>query len=175
VIGKAEFSKCGTWRYRLERSIAGDLFAGRHAEALAFVMLNPSTATATTLDPTVRRCVGYARRDGYGRLIVGNLYAARATEPTDMLGMSDPIGPGNAGALRRIMGEGNPVVLAWGTLQDAPSSAAQQVRFVRSLALELGTRLFCLDVCENGEPRHPLYMKKDAPLVPWIAEGWRPV
>lgn len=174
MIGRAEFSKCGTWRYRLERAIAGDLFGGRHDQALAFVMLNPSTATATTLDPTVRRCVGYAKREGVGRLIVGNLYAARATEPTDMLGMKDPIGPGNDGALRRIMSEGNRVVLAWGTLQDAPSSAASRVRFVRTLALEFGTRLFHLGLCENGEPRHPLYLKKEAPLVPWSAHEWAP-
>lgn len=174
MIGRAELSKCGTWRYRLERALAGDLFAGRHGDALAFLMLNPSTATATTLDPTVRRCVGYAKREGYGRLIVGNLFAARATEPRDMLKMADPIGPGNAGALRRIMGERVDVVLAWGSLVDAPETAAAQVRVVRSLALEFGTRLFCLGVCDNGEPRHPLYMPKDADLLRWSSAGWSP-
>ncbi len=174
MIGQAEFSKCGTWRYRLERAIAGDLFAGRHADALAFLMFNPSSATATRLDPTVRRCIGYAKREGYGRLIVGNLFAARATEPRDMLKMADPIGPGNVGALRRIMGEGVDVVLAWGTLLDAPETAAVQVRTVRTLARELGPRLFCLGVCENGEPRHPLYMPKDADLLRWSISEWAP-
>lgn len=171
--GRAEFSRCGTWRYRLERDFERDLFAGGPA-ALAFVMLNPSTATASKLDPTVRRCVGYAQREGAGRLIVANLFAVRATDPRDMLAAKDPIGPGNDAALRRIMGEGVPVVIAWGSFTIAPSSAQQRVRFVRSLACELGTALFCLGTCENGEPRHPLYVKKDQPLVPWSAEQWAP-
>jgi hypothetical protein len=36
------------------------------------VLLNPSTADAVQLEPTLRRCLGFAKREGYeGMVILG--------------------------------------------------------------------------------------------------------
>lgn len=57
--------------------------------------LNPSTADEKEDDPTIARCIGFARSWGYGGLCMANLFAFRATEPADIFAASDPIGPGN--------------------------------------------------------------------------------
>lgn len=75
--GDAQFSGCGRYRYRLTRELGGKL-------TITFVMLNPSTADGTADNPTIRRCKGFARDWGYGRLVIVNLYAFRATKPNDM-------------------------------------------------------------------------------------------
>lgn len=85
----ADISACGAYRYRLDRLGA---LLGRGA--VNFVMLNPSTADAEQDDPTIRRCLGYAFRWGFARLIVTNLYALRSTDPRALWEHPDPIGPG---------------------------------------------------------------------------------
>ena len=57
-----------------------------------FVMLNPSTADERDDDPTIRKCIGFAKRWGCGGIKVVNLYAFRATNPRDCFAAADPIG-----------------------------------------------------------------------------------
>ena len=84
----AVISKCGAYRYSLTRKWSD-------APLLSFVMLNPSTADAKEDDPTIRRCIGFARREGAGGLIVANLYALRSSSPEALWAARDPIGPQN--------------------------------------------------------------------------------
>ncbi len=60
-----------------------------------FIGLNPSTADETKNDPTVRKCIGFAKRWGYDGLCMTNLFAFRATDPGAMLKDLAPIGPDN--------------------------------------------------------------------------------
>lgn len=59
---------------------------------LGFVMLNPSTADAEIDDPTIRRCMGFARTLGFDGIRVVNLYAYRATKPADLWKADEPTG-----------------------------------------------------------------------------------
>ena len=101
----ALFSPCGTYRYRLTRRWA-------EGPAVAFIMLNPSTADGSVDDPTIRRCIGYGQSWGYGALAVGNLYAFRATEPQELRRARDPIGPDNDRHLECIAETATRVVCA---------------------------------------------------------------
>jgi uncharacterized protein DUF1643 len=65
----------GAYRYSLTRVWDEAL------PTITFVLLNPSTADDQQLDPTLRRCVSFAKREGYGGMITLNLYAFRATDP----------------------------------------------------------------------------------------------
>lgn len=77
-------------------------------------MLNPSTAGAQDDDPTVRRCVAFAKRWGFGRLLIGNLFAFRATSVSDLKRADDPVGPENFYHLKKMCREQHLCILAWG-------------------------------------------------------------
>jgi hypothetical protein len=119
----------------------------------AFIMLNPSVATDVILDPTVTRCIGYAKDWGYGSLEVGNLFALRSTDPRALYKHPDPVGPGNDEALLRIHDRAKMVVVAWGN----HGALNKRSRDVLQL---LGPRgpLHYLWLTKSGEPGHPLYM-----------------
>jgi hypothetical protein len=164
VIKSATLSECGTYRHWLQR----DWDEG--SIPIVFCMLNPSSADANIDDPTIRRCIGYAKRDRYGGLIVVNLFDFRATRPTDMKACADPSSPQNIDHLVRAMEIARfwkaPFVCAWGA--DAFARNAGYALAIR--AFTLGLRLKCLGVTKDGSPRHPLYVKGDQPLVPWPEE-----
>lgn len=159
---EATFSNCGRYRYLLTRRVDPH-FGRENCGTLLFVMLNPSTATATEDDPTIRRCVGFARREGYGRLAVANPFAWRATSPDDLKRATDPVGPKNEAHLRAAMRTATTVVFAWGN--HGSHRLGHHLAFVN--ARELGVRPLCLGITKRGHPNHPLYLAAKTPLVPF--------
>lgn len=155
----AGISPSGFYRYWLTRT-------WNDAERqLAFVMLNPSTADASVDDPTIRRCMGFARREGMGGIIVCNLFAGRATKPEDLFKLGDPTGPRNADAWRYWLAAMRPkIICAWG----AEPKALEQGKKFQSWAAEHKLDLWCLGRTKDGHPRHPLYLKNDVALEPWV-------
>lgn len=157
IIRTAVISEDTLYRYRLTRVWDETKFL------LPIVGLNPSTADAKIDDPTIRRDMGFARREGAGGIIKCNLYGFRATKPEDMLKARDPYGPANTGYLLQLIEfaatEGIPIVCAWG-VGGGWTSAPQA--FVQT-AQSRGAVLVCLGITKDGHPKHPLYVKGDAP------------
>ena len=146
----AVLSACGAYRYELCRSWDS-------AEAaVLFIGLNPSTADAADDDNTSRVCINYARRWGFGTLLIGNLFALRSAEPAALRHVADPIGPGNEGSLRKLQARAALVVCAWGDGGALYGRDAQVLSFLRAP--------HCLMRLGSGRPGHPLY--KRASLVP---------
>jgi hypothetical protein len=116
----------------------------------------PSTADETADDPTIRRCIGFAKRWGYGGLVMLNLFAFRATDPRDMRAAADPIGPDNDWHLTHSPAA--LIVAAWG----AGGTFMDRDRAVRAI---LGDRLMALGHTNHGQPRHPLYVRGDTELT----------
>ena len=139
----------GDYRYSLTRVWDAAL------PNITFVLLNPSTADATQLDPTLRRCVSFAAREGFGGMVILNLYAFRSPYPRAMKAAADPVGPDNDRVLAAATGT---VVAGWGN-NAHPSRVAH--------ALTLLPRLHALSVTKRGNPKHPLYVRGDAPLIEW--------
>jgi hypothetical protein len=91
----AIFSEDRRHRYTLERTIRRTEL--ERGNTVLFVCLNPSTAEETQDDPTVRRCIGFATRWGFSRLVVCNIFALRATETASSRtwrSFSGPMGSG---------------------------------------------------------------------------------
>lgn len=162
---RALLSPDGVYRYTLHRG-----WGARGSASAVFVMLNPSTADAHLDDPTIRRCVGFAKRLGCGGLKVVNLYAYRATSPDDMFAArragNDIIGPENDEILWATLyvaaHHDRPVVAAWGAEADQA-----RVAEVVSMARAAGVEFQALGVTKHGAPRHPLYLRADSELTPW--------
>ena len=122
IQSTAEISRDGVYRYRLTRRWETD----DRASMLRWIMLNPSTADASLDDPTIRRCMGFARAWGYGGIVVHNLYALRATDPRQLRDHPDPVGPVNDSY---IAGWRVPTICAWGAHADSgrPGRAAEMI------------------------------------------------
>ncbi len=144
----AEFSECRTWRYALWRLWSRE-------PAVMFIGLNPSTADETQDDPTIRRCINFAKDWGYGGIYMLNLFAFRATNPKDMRDSTDPIGPGNNEALSYYRSKCGLIVAAWG--------ADKHIKKRGSFVIEncIGRRVECLDFTKDKHPKHPLYVRGD--------------
>lgn len=153
----AVFSPCGIYRYTLERDVGSLVSSGR----VLFVMLNPSTADASTDDPTIRRCISFARRWGYGHLSVANLYAYRATDPAGLDRAADPVGPENDFWIGQLADSADAVVVAWGHNVGPIADRAERVLRV------LGDDVDALALTGTGQPRHPLYVKGDVDRIPY--------
>lgn len=158
---KAEISGCGLYRYSLSRRWD----VGSHS--LPIIMLNPSVADADIDDPTINRCMTFARRDGFGGITVMNLFAYRATKPEAMLAASEPVGPENDWHIEAILDKasnlGLPVLTAWGTHGNHRGRSAEIVK----KALSIGASLTCLGTTKGGHPRHPLYVAGTQPFIPF--------
>lgn len=158
----AVFSPCGRYRYKLWR--VWD--PARPLGCVMFLMLNPSTATDAEDDPTIRRCSGYARSWGYGGLYVGNLFAYRATDPTELRRAADPVGPDNDRALLEMVAQCGLVVAAWS------NHGARYGRRVREVLGLVERPLYCLRSLRSGHPAHPLYQRRDIrPPLPRLDVG----
>lgn len=94
------------YRYRLSRTWDSE------KPTLGFIMLNPSTDDESEDDPTIRRCLGYAKDWGYGSILVGNLFGLRATDPSQLREHGNPVGPENDEHLQLICTEAEMVVAA---------------------------------------------------------------
>jgi hypothetical protein len=151
----AELSLDGIYRYNLERRWAEGPMA-------LFVMLNPSTADAAVDDPTIRKCIGFARRWGMGGVRVVNLYAARATDPKALRDFSDPVGPVNNTAIERAVHESPIIVAAWGA---NPGPLPGRIPHVKALIRAGGKDAMTLGLTKHGQPRHPLYAPYGPGLV----------
>lgn len=141
----ARFSQCGRYRYTLSRRW-GD------GELCAFVMLNPSTATAELDDPTIRRCINFAKSWGFAGLEVRNIFALRATNPRELYKVADPIGPDNNAAIIELA-DLPLIVAAWG-VHGIYHGRGDDVR--RLLLPKANWK--CLRKTAQGHPGHPLYV-----------------
>ncbi|RWQ21779.1 DUF1643 domain-containing protein [Mesorhizobium sp.] len=163
----AIFSECGKYRYRLDRAIG-------EGPPLGFILHNPSTAGATSDDPTSRRGIGYAKMLGFGRLIFINPWAMIATQPRDLWLAEDPVGPQNDTHIRNVVAEvskaGGKIVAAWGSIKPPAAKRASANSRIATLVAMIegnGGQLYALGVNRDRSPKHPLYVRKDATLSIW--------
>ena len=119
---------------------------------VAFVGLNPSTADDKIDDPTLIRCIAYAKKWQYGGVYMINLFAYRATEPSEMKNAIEPVGEENTEHIKKVISNVDKVICAWGN----DGAFLNQNKMILSLI----ETPYCLKVNKTGEPAHPLYLKK---------------
>ncbi|MEO0408332.1 MAG: DUF1643 domain-containing protein, partial [Cyanobacteria bacterium P01_A01_bin.135] len=154
----ALFSPCDRYRYSLWRT--WDMALPK----LLIIGLNPSTADATHNDPTIRRCIGFAQSWGYGSVTVTNLFALRSPYPKALRQAQDPVGPQTDAWIWRLLAQSDACLLAWGN----EGRLLGRDRAVRAQLLKSDRPLLCLKVTKQGQPSHPLYLKKTLKPTPWV-------
>jgi hypothetical protein len=181
VAQQAVFSSCRSYRYvlwrewwqdQLPRPICRDCAdydgvcpnTGRRCDPASYLMvigLNPSTADEAKNDPTIRRCMGFAHRWGFGALCMTNLFAYRSTDPDVMKRQDEPVGPENDAWIISCAKGAGLVLAAWGkngAFRDRASQVLKQVG-----------KLYCLRLNADGSPEHPLYVPSNT--LPQVLNG----
>ena len=150
----AKLSDCRKYRYALWRT---------WDDSKPYVMivgLNPSTADEARDDPTLTKCIKFAKYWGYGGVCMANLFAFRATKPSDMMASSDPVGLENDSWLSKLSKDAGIVVAAWGN---------DGSHLGRSSAIKaMLPNLHYIKMNKSGEPAHPLYLRSSLVPTPMI-------
>lgn len=144
----AQFSNCRKYRYALWRTWEENAH-------VMFIGLNPSTADETEDDPTIRRCINFAKYWGFGGIYMLNLFAFRATSPKDMMKAHDPIGSENNSYLQMYLNEAGLNIACWGNYGKYLNRGKKVIELLGR------TNLSILGLTRNGQPKHPLYLKRD--------------
>lgn len=181
VQKSAVFSEDRLYRYTLQRTW------NSHIPPALFVGLNPSTADEEIDDPTIRRCIRFASDWGYGGLLMGNLFAFRATNPTDLpcIGSASALSPVgeytpwirgqrenvNDAHLKQMAKVAGITVAAWGATRMPVGWRMRPAQ-----VMDLLQSLHCIGLTKGGHPRHPLYVKADTRPVPLVnhVHKWGP-
>jgi hypothetical protein len=149
----------GEYRYSLTR-----LWDQDNPRNIIFIMLNPSTADGEQDDPTIRKCVKFSQKWGFGCLTVLNLFAYRATNPKALLAVPDPVGPYNNQLIKDLTGETDLVVCAWGS--SVPKLIEPRAQEVLEILTKNRIQPKALRISQKtGQPYHPLYLPDDLQLV----------
>lgn len=152
----AVISDCGTYRYLLTRR-------WESGPSMLWIMLNPSTADAETDDPTITRCIGFARAWGFAGLEVVNLFAFRSSKPAVLKKAELPVGAHNNEHIRDAADRHGRIVCAWG----ATTWPLAKARALTVRAMLSAFPLLCLARTKDGAPQHPLFVKGDTQCQPW--------
>ena len=156
-LATAVFDQTGCYRYRLTRNWDDS------KPTLAWCLLNPSTADASTTDPTLRRVMDFSSRWGFGSVDVVNLFAWRSPVPSQLSLVPDPVGAGNDEHVGRAARDADAIVVAWGNhgVLPNPVSGSKRCDEVRALLEARRQPLLALGATSKGQPRHPLYVPAD--------------
>lgn len=157
----ATFNATRTHRYLLTRVWDAE------RPPVVFLMLNPSVADAFVVDPTITRCLGFARRENASGLIVVNLFALRSTDPTVLADHPNPVGHSNNRFLLESVQDAAVVIAGW----SVHGQLNGRNREVAALLAEHDVDLKCLGRNQGGSPKHPLYVPGGQPLEPYRLEN----
>jgi len=147
----ATFSSCRKYRYSLSR------IWDKKKKHVLFIGLNPSTADEEVDDPTIRRCLNFAKKWGYGGFIMVNLFAYRTTLASNLKKVKYPVGKDNDKYIMTLSKKADTTVAAWGNNGNLYDRDKQVLSFIPNL--------MCLKVNKSGQPSHPLYLSKNLKLT----------
>lgn len=157
ITRSAALSSDARFRYELIRQWDSN------NRSVAFILLNPSTADSAEDDNTIRRCVGFAQRWGYGGIVIYNLYAYRTRYPQELKAARYPVGPDNDTWLKKLADSRMDIVAAWGV-------HAQNDR-VQDVVKLINRPMMCISVNADGSPSHPLMLSYQTQRRAWTSKS----
>lgn len=160
----------GAHRYQLERILNS---GKKRLKTVMWIMLNPSTADGTSDDATIRKICAFARLWGYDRVLVGNVYSYRSTDPEMLKVMrTSAVGPENTNYLRRMMSDADEIICAWGNKVLHPDDGVNLVRELAGKAKTNRRKFKHLGITKMAQPSHPLYLPAATPRQEWFDPTW---
>jgi hypothetical protein len=156
ILKGAIFSEDRKYRYALWRMWHPTL------KPLMCIGLNPSTANELTNDPTITRNIARAYKSGFGGLIMANLYAYVSTDPNALLKDGDFVGEFNDYYITQMIALSGQVLCGWGSFKP--------VIYRAPIVLNMIKEPFCLGINIDSQPKHPLYVSYNTPMVKYLPD-----
>ena len=149
------------------------LLGTRGRRPLICIGVNPSTAIPGRLDNTLKSVQRIAAFNGYDSFLMFNVYAQRATVPEDMDRTLNPLlHAENRKAFAWVLSslEAPPAVwAAWGAVIEKRDYLPRCVLDLVETGRQFGAEWFTAGPrSKAGHPHHPLYLKKDSVLEPFL-------
>lgn len=133
-----------------------------------WIMLNPSTADACSDDATIRRCTAFSRAFGFDGYFVVNLFTFRSIDPLQLTLQATQARHMNApeadDVIDMLASWVDAIIVAFGAHKPASTRGAEVCRHLEAQ----GRKLECLGYTKEGLPRHPLFVRKTAQLMPLV-------
>ena len=135
---------------------------------MIFLGLNPSRASKSIDDPTLKRLIYACNKWHYGSLVVINLFARVSSSPAIIKHSLDPIGNKNDDelAIRSCQWSQNPLCdlwLGWGNHGIWRNRNVEVLNLIRSNSIKRNNEYpfargpLIIGLTKKGHPRHPLY------------------
>lgn len=168
----ASLSFCKHYRWWLSRTW------GLSHQTLLFIGLNPSLASVSRDDPTLRRIRSFAKEWHYDRLLIINLFARISTSPAFLRRCNDPVGELNDHVIEISLLQWScssdwDLCLGWGVggcWRDRDLNVLdvlQRYQHQRMIRFPSNLGPQSLGQTKGGHPRHPLYLPRQAQLRPF--------
>ncbi|MEO8298771.1 MAG: DUF1643 domain-containing protein [Burkholderiales bacterium] len=155
----AVLSPCGLYRYRLDRTVGTD------GPVYAFFGVNPSTADASLNDATVRKWIGFTKKWGGSRFLVGNVFAYRAKDVKQLATVDDPFGDDIGDHTTDLINEADILVPCWGNSSKVPPKLQFAFDVLMDALVSSGKPVQVFGLTASGDPKHPLMLGYDTPLM----------
>ncbi len=130
---------------------------------LVQIGLNPSYANEFKNDPTITRGIVRANRNGFGGFIMGNLDAYVSTDPKALLNNEYAIGEFTDYYLKEMIKLSERQLCGWGSFKGMVARASEVYQML--------SNPYCLGFNADGQPKHPLYIGYDVPMVKYTISG----
>jgi hypothetical protein len=139
----------------------------RAGSTVALIMVNPSTATEDNDDQTILMVQNVCATFGFGRALVGNMFAYRSKDVSVLAVVDDPVGPDNDKHLAQIAADAETIIVAWGAISKLPAGMRPRWRHVVEILDGCSKPLYCLTHLAGNHPRHPQILVHENPLPLW--------
>jgi len=95
-----------------------------------------------------------------------NVMSLRGTYSSELSRTAQVHHPENDAWIRRITAKARIVIVSWGNLGHKSGRGPAVEAILREVCPP--EKVFCFGKNKNGSPVHPLYQKRDAPLIPYF-------
>lgn len=142
---------------------------GNGENPLIVIGLNPSTADNEKPDPTMKAVVTFVEKNGFDGFLMINLYPLRTPSPAILKqkGFDADIHKKNMQKIDSYLKKINEptILLAFG-------AKIEEIKFLKKCLIDIvevcqkyNPKWMCLKKTNSGHPCHPLYLKRDLPLI----------
>jgi len=158
---RAVLSPCGLFRYRLDRDVQAS------GLVIVYCGVNGSTATGDEEDQTTMKWRGFTLRNGGSRYIAINPFGFRATDVRQLASAADPVGPLNDFYVDQALAEADLIVPCWGNRSKVPERLRHHFNAMLRRMQATGKPMKTFGLTKSGDPKHPLMLSYDTPLIDW--------